>query len=333
MPKSILIIADTADTHADAIESVLKDKNQLIYRLNLDKEALSKTSFSYRDNNTTIYTHQGRITTCEIGAIWVRKGFVELSLEERESETIDEIIWRNEWNRSLLGLYHALSQHPWISPLPLVIKADNKLYQWSVAREIGLKVPATLTSNIKQEIEDFCNLYGGQVAFKLLHQDIYRNEQQKVVGFYTNKISLDDLAQFTETGENPITVQQYIEKAYEVRWTIVSSRHFLCRIESQLSDSTKVDWRRYDLPRTPHYSMEPPELVRLQVDKLMEVMGLEYGALDFIVTPLGEWYFLEVNSIGQWLWIEDLTGLPITTALADSLCLLNQTYSLKENPV
>jgi hypothetical protein len=49
------------------------------------------------------------------------------------------------------------------------------------------------------------------------------------------------------------------------------------------------------------------------------------------VTPSGEWYFLEVNSMGQWLWIEDLTGLPITATLADSLCLLNQTYSLKEN--
>lgn len=331
MAKAILIIADTADTHADAVESALKVKNQLTYRLNLDKEALLKTFFSYRDNHATISAHQGAITTSDIGAIWVRKAFVELSLEERESETVDETIWRNEWNRSLLGLYHALSQHPWISPLPLAIRAENKLYQWSVARDVDLKLPPTLTSNIKQELQDFCKLYHGRVAFKLLHQDIYRSDS-KVVGFYTNLINLSDLSQFIETGENPITVQQYIEKAYEVRWTFVKSRHFLCRIESQLSDSTMIDWRRYDLPKTPHYSMEPPEFLKLQVEKLMELLGLTYGALDFIVTPSNEWYFLEVNAMGQWLWIEELTGLPITTALADSLCLLNQTYSLKENP-
>jgi glutathione synthase/RimK-type ligase-like ATP-grasp enzyme len=331
MAKAILIIADTADTHADSVQSVLENKRQLTYRLNLDREALLKTFFSYKDNIANISTPQGDIKTSDIGSIWVRKAFVELSLEERESETVDETIWRNEWNRSLLGLYHALSEHPWISPLPLAIRAENKLFQWSVAREAGLKLPPTLTSNVKHELEYFCKLYDGQVAFKLLHQDIYRSNQ-KVVGFYTNKISLDDLAQFTETGENPITVQQYIEKAYEVRWTIVGSQHFLCRIESQLSDSTKIDWRRYDLPKTPHYSMEPPENLRLQVEKLMELLGLTYGALDFIVTPSDEWYFLEVNSMGQWLWIEDLTGLPITAALADSLCLLNQTYSLKENP-
>jgi glutathione synthase/RimK-type ligase-like ATP-grasp enzyme len=331
MAKAILIIADIADTHADAVENVIKAKNQFTYRLNLDRETLLKTFLSYRDNNATISTYQGDITTSDIGSIWVRKAFVELSLEERESETVDEIIWRNEWNRSLLGLYHALSQNPWISPLPLAIRAENKLYQWSLAREVGLKLPPTLTSNVKQELEDFCNLYDGQVAFKLLHQDIYRSHH-KVVGFYTNKITLHDLAQFTKTGENPITVQQYIEKDYEVRWTIVGNQHFLCRIESQLSDSAKIDWRRYDLPKTPHYSMEPPEFLKLQVEKLMELLGLAYGALDFVVTPSGEWYFLEVNSMGQWLWIEDLTGLPITAALADSLCLLNQTYFLKENP-
>jgi hypothetical protein len=29
--------------------------------------------------------------------------------------------------------------------------------------------------------------------------------------------------------------------------------------------------------------------------------------------------FLEVNSLGSWLWIEDLAGLPITTAIASHL--------------
>lgn len=322
MQRAVLIIADSADTHADAVECLLRDKFQLTYRLNLDKDALLKTHLSITENKATIYTHQGVVTTDDIGAIWVRRAFVELSIEEREAETVDETIWRNEWNRSLLGLYHDLSQHHWVSPLALTVRAENKPYQWSVARKIGLKVPRTLTSNLKHELEDFCKSCGGQVAFKLLHQDIYRRDQQ-VVGFYTNKIGLADLERFTESRENPITVQEYIDKAYEVRWTVVGNRHFPCRIESQLSESTKIDWRRYNIPKTPHYSMETPESVKWQVAKLMEVLGLAYGALDFIVTPRNEWYFLEVNPTGQWLWIEDLTGLQITTALADLLCLLN----------
>lgn len=48
-------------------------------------------------------------------------------------------------------------------------------------------------------------------------------------------------------------------------------------------------------------------------------LGLRFGALDFLVTPSGEWYFLEVNPNGQWAWIEQETGLPISSAIADAL--------------
>jgi hypothetical protein len=323
--RTVLIIADFFDTHADAVECALTAKHQRTFRLNLDKNALLKTHLSLTEKKVTICTEQGVVASSDIGAIWVRKAFAELSLQERDAESVDEKIWRTEWNRSLLGLYYALGQHPWVSPLQLAVRAENKLYQWSVARDLGLRFPRTLTSNLKHELEDFCRACNGQLAFKLLHQDIYRHDQQ-VVGLYTNKIDLSDLEHFVEMGENPITVQEYIDKAYEVRYTVVGNKHFVCRIESQASDSTRIDWRRYDLPKTPHYPMEPPESVKVQVSKLMNTLGLSYGALDFIVTHHNEWYFLEVNSMGQWLWIEDLTGLSITTALADLLCQLNQKF-------
>lgn len=48
----------------------------------------------------------------------------------------------------------------------------------------------------------------------------------------------------------------------------------------------------------------------------MKQLGLSYGAIDFIVTKNNEWIFLEINSFGQWLWIEDLTGLDISGGFA-----------------
>jgi hypothetical protein len=38
-----------------------------------------------------------------------------------------------------------------------------------------------------------------------------------------------------------------------------------------------------------------------------------------VVSPSGAWTFLEINPGGQYGWIEDATGLPITDALADLL--------------
>jgi glutathione synthase/RimK-type ligase-like ATP-grasp enzyme len=55
------------------------------------------------------------------------------------------------------------------------------------------------------------------------------------------------------------------------------------------------------------------------VDRLMRALRLRFGALDLIVAPDDEHWFLEVNPNGQWGWIEDATGLPIAASIADAL--------------
>ena len=51
----------------------------------------------------------------------------------------------------------------------------------------------------------------------------------------------------------------------------------------------------------------------------MHKLNLNYGALDFIVDENDKWHFLEVNPVGQYGWIEHLTGLPITAAILNYL--------------
>ncbi len=51
----------------------------------------------------------------------------------------------------------------------------------------------------------------------------------------------------------------------------------------------------------------------------MKTLGLCYGAVDMIITPENEYVFLEVNPSGQWGWIEELTGMKISKAIATLL--------------
>lgn len=53
--------------------------------------------------------------------------------------------------------------------------------------------------------------------------------------------------------------------------------------------------------------------------ELLNRLDLRFGALDFVVAPDGDWWFLECNPNGQWAWIEAETAMPIAAALADSL--------------
>lgn len=52
---------------------------------------------------------------------------------------------------------------------------------------------------------------------------------------------------------------------------------------------------------------------------MLTILGLSYGAFDFIVDVHDQWHFLEVNPIGQWYWIEERVGLMISDEIVSLL--------------
>jgi hypothetical protein len=59
--------------------------------------------------------------------------------------------------------------------------------------------------------------------------------------------------------------------------------------------------------------------VAVGVRALLARLRLRYGALDFSVDERGQWWFLEVNPSGQWLWLDERLHLGIAEAIADAL--------------
>jgi glutathione synthase/RimK-type ligase-like ATP-grasp enzyme len=101
---------------------------------------------------------------------------------------------------------------------------------------------------------------------------------------------------------------------------VVGQEVYACRIDSQAAGGeTAIDWRHYSIPTTPHFAANLDQGLRANLIKLVHDLGLTFGAVDLVENPDGEFFFLEVNSMGQWLWIEDLTELPISMAVARHL--------------
>jgi D-alanine-D-alanine ligase-like ATP-grasp enzyme len=68
------------------------------------------------------------------------------------------------------------------------------------------------------------------------------------------------------------------------------------------------------------YSVEQlPADVEQKVFQLVNQFSLQFSSMDFIVTPSGEYYLIEMNPNGQWFWLEPPTGLPMAEAMADLL--------------
>jgi glutathione synthase/RimK-type ligase-like ATP-grasp enzyme len=107
-------------------------------------------------------------------------------------------------------------------------------------------------------------------------------------------------------------------KDYELRVTVMGEHVLAVKIRSQETTEGRLDWRRaYDGLAMEPYSLSPA--VADHCRQLVRRLGLVFGCLDFIVTPAGEYVFLEVNEMGQFLFVERYTGLPLLDAFCEFL--------------
>ena len=139
------------------------------------------------------------------------------------------------------------------------------------------------------------------------------------MGIYTHRVEEEHLQNLEGVRHVPCMFQERVEKKFELRITVVGKQIFTAEIHSQLSPRTRDDWRRYDLQNTPHRVHDLPPAIAESCFNLLSHYQLNFGAIDMIVTPDDRYVFLELNPNGQWLWIEHLTHMPITAAIADML--------------
>ena len=92
---------------------------------------------------------------------------------------------------------------------------------------------------------------------------------------------------------------------------------FACRIEARPGDLTADDYR-FDTHNLKHTACVCPDL-HDRMHAYMRKLQLNFACFDFIVPLEGEAIFLEANANGQWLWVENLTGLKISEAIAIEL--------------
>ena len=147
-----------------------------------------------------------------------------------------------------------------------------------------------------------------------------REVPNSYLGIYTSRLSVPDALELADTvALAPVILQPYIHKTHELRITVVADQVFACQIDSQSSERSATDWRRYDLTNTPYSAVGIEQELREQIGAFMVKAGLIFAAFDFIVDTQGCIKFVEVNPAGQFGWVEELTGLTISHAICDWL--------------
>ena len=139
------------------------------------------------------------------------------------------------------------------------------------------------------------------------------------------EVTISDFSQFSHKNECPVFLQEYIEKQYDIRLVVIGKEIIGCKIDASKSKKGKTDWRAYDLPNTPHTLIEIGSHLKSRVLNLMRIYRLDYACIDFCVDRSGEYWLLDVNPFGKYLWIEYATGAPITEKMSEYLIKKHQS--------
>ncbi|WP_055550614.1 ATP-grasp ribosomal peptide maturase [Streptomyces sp. NBRC 110028] len=185
----------------------------------------------------------------------------------------------------------------------------------ATATRSGLAVPRTLITNDPTEAREFVAALPGQVAaYKALGTTHPSDDGGRPQALWTTQVRPGEIDESVRRTAHQF--QEWVDKAYEVRLTVVGPHLFAAEIHAG-SAAARIDFRS-DYDSLTYKPCEVPHHVAAGVYKLTYAFGLQYAAMDFLVNPQGDWTLIDLNPNGQWGFIPDLRA-PITQALADLL--------------
>lgn len=323
MKKLILIITSSDEPNIKNVIPFLEKMEEKFVRINTDEFfsdgfgslCISGKEWSLSLGKKTISEH-------DVKSIWYRRPYPP-KYDEKIHPLYRGFV-RNESSKFFTSAWSMFSRKNilWInSPERLAFLEFNKSYQMFMASRVGLNTPKTLISNNPSDILNFFDECNGNVVVKIFGgTGCILDEQGRALTIYTHRITRDDIINHREEiTQTPSIFQEYVSKKIELRITIVGCEIFSCGIYSQDSERTKDDWRRYDFMNVKHEVINLPLNIVEKLHAFMKELDLVFGAIDMILTPSGEYVFLEVNPSGQWGWIESITNMPISESLAHTL--------------
>jgi hypothetical protein len=226
-----------------------------------------------------------------------------------------------EIEQVLAGALDLVEPGMWVNAYWKARRAATKLWQYRVIAQLGIPFADTVVTNDAAAAQQWSESKR-EVIYKTLHSPLLadRDEQGERQFVFSSRLRPTDLKDEAAIGLAPCQFQVMVEASYEVRVTTIGRSHIAVRIDHPpWEEGQAVDWRAY--PRAlSHSQYSLPPYVESQLNRLMDALGIEFGASDWLVEQNGRHTLLEVNPHGAWLWLEnEVENLGITTTICNQL--------------
>lgn len=247
----------------------------------------------------------GTVTPGELDLLWWRR-VGRPRVPERVTDPDAREVVSNDSRDSVVGAFRSGFEGIWVSHPDATRNAEFKLVQLRAAVEAGLRVPATLVSQVPDDIRAFCDSVGGRMVAKPVASAL---DVPLRAGVLTSaELPADEVLALS-----PAIYQEYVPGVSHLRACTWGSTVLCGTIESQI-----MDWRTDRHPVVGTAQIDDDTAARLA--DLNARLGLEMGISDLKpAADGGPPYWLEVNPQGQFLFLEALGGPEMARPFADFL--------------
>ncbi|RAM51839.1 MAG: MvdC family ATP-grasp ribosomal peptide maturase [Hapalosiphonaceae cyanobacterium JJU2] len=317
----VLLITHSGDFFTiDRVEEALLKKGAQPFRLDTDQFPLEVQLTAHFDKSRSYHTLEyGNhfISTEQVQAVWMRRLWEPKFSAELDPKFQQACV--RESIATLNGFWDSLKDACWVDSLERIDYANNKLRQLRVASEVGFITPRTLVTNKAEAAREFFHQVNGKMVSKLLTALSRSMEATSSFFLYTSTVKEEDLLDAESLRYCPMVFQEQIPKQLELRVVYVNGNVFVGALDASIYTAFKADWRKPGVEVGAWGHHELPDEIIDRLKTFMARFGLLFGSFDFIVTPSGEYVFLEINPTGEWGMLERDLDLPISSAIAHAL--------------
>jgi len=333
----ILVPTFLHDLHATAVaEAVERKGHQAVLWHGADLPTRQTASISVGADGAVGWQARGpglELDDRRFDVVWTRRLAPPVLPEGLPIPESDRYIARRECQ----AFHHALwclvaPDALWINPLGSYQRANCKPLQLEIAARLGLRVPPTLCSNDPGRIRAFVREHGGRVVYKPYRPAQWERDEEGIALLFTSLIGEDDLPEDDVLRLSPGIFQPRVPKAHELRVTLIGDYVVTAKLHSQERELTELDWKHaFDRLR-----IERTEIgadLERACQALMRELGIVFGCIDLIVTPEGDVVFLELNEMGQFLWVEEFDpAIKLLDPFCEMLIQGRRDFAWRDSP-
>lgn len=304
----MLIISNEHDEHAQNVINWIDSFGCVSERLTYHEFISTKTLHFAIPNSSPYYSYY---------SIWFRRSSPRISNLVNDAKVLDanskieliKLLFIEETILVKNFLQNFASVKQLSDPNSIFIDKIDVLKR---AIALGIKIPKTIISNSKKEIQLFRNIYR-EIIIKPLSDSLLLKLGKSSYFQHVKTLNEEEIEQLPNFF-SPSIVQEYVEKIFEIRTFYFLGETFSISIFSKERDyRTAYEENNYSY-------FELPKEMENKIKSLMDSYELNFATIDFILNENDEYVLLEINFNGNYSIIEKYGRFGIDEKIARFLC-------------